>query len=127
MKAYSGYEAMKNQRKDTKIVVANYTEDPLIDNGNTYSNKGASKAVIVTLAPALVGAKRSFVVEATQDLQIRPNGTEMICLTTGAVQAAGVGIQADLIGESLELECVEVGKWFVKNYIGDWVTFAATP
>lgn len=99
---------------------ADYTVVKDVDNGKTFTNAGASGAVKFTLPPATVGQWYRFVVKATQQLQIDPDGTETISLPTGVQQAAGAYIVADAIGERIGVECVKAGEWDTFEDVGTW-------
>jgi len=91
------------------------------DCGTLFTTEGASGAVTFTLPAATVGLRYDFLVKATQELRVDPNGTETIALpSSGAQQAAGKYLTADANGESLSVVCVKAGEWNVTGYIGTW-------
>lgn len=91
------------------------------DIGSTFTTEGATGAVTFTLPAATVGLWYNFVVKATQELRIDPNGTETIALpSSGVQQAAGAYLTADANGESVSIVCVKAGEWNVMSYTGTW-------
>lgn len=99
---------------------ANYTVT-VNDNGKTFTNEGAAGAVVFALPAATVGLWYNFVVMATQQLRIDPNGTETIGLPgTGVQQSAGAYVWADAAGERVAIECVKAGQWSVRDALGTW-------
>ena len=110
--------------RTTSAKTANYTVTAS-DNGTTFTTAGAAGAVTFALPAATVGLWYRFVVKATQELRIDPNGTETISLpSTGAQSAAGKYITADANGECVEIECVVAGAWQVLQYVGTWAAEA---
>jgi hypothetical protein len=99
---------------------ANYTVVAGVDNGKIFTNEGASGAITFALPAATVGQFFDFVVKATQELRIDPNGTETISLPTGVQQAAGAYIVADAIGEFIRIACVKAGEWTTLGSVGTW-------
>lgn len=111
-----------NGREIRKVVkkTANYTVKES-ENGQSFSNKGASGAVQFTLPPAKEGLWFRFYVSVAQTLAIFPDGNDLVALpSTGALQSTGQGISADAIGENVEIQCVEDGKWYVNRSVGTW-------
>lgn len=107
--------------RGVEVKTAAYTVVTPTDNGKTFSTEGASAQVTFSLPAATVGQWYSFVVKATQELRIDPNGTETIALpSTGAQQAAGAYLTADANGESVSIVCVKAGEWNVMSYTGTW-------
>lgn len=107
------------------VKTANYTVVANTDNGKTFTNEGASGAIVFALPAATVGQWYRFKVMAAQELRIDPNGTETIALpSTGAQSAAGKYISADAAGEGVEIECVKAGQWVANHYIGTWTAEA---
>lgn len=100
---------------------ADYTVVANVDNGKTFTNEGASGAVVFSLPAATVGQWYRFTVKAAQELRIDPNGTETMSLpSSGAKQAAGAYLTANADGECLEIECVKAGEWESRYYTGTW-------
>lgn len=100
---------------------ADYTVVAGTDNGKTFTNEGASGAVVFALPAATVGQWYRFQVKAAQELRIDPNGTETMSLpSSGAKQAAGAYLTANADGEALEVECVKAGEWESRYYTGTW-------
>lgn len=99
---------------------ADYTVVAGVDNGKTFTNTAAGAAVTFALPAATVGQWYRFVVKATQELRIDPNGTETIALDTGVQQAAGKYLTANAIGERIEVECVKAGEWETSDPVGTW-------
>lgn len=99
---------------------ANYTVVQANDNGKIFTNEGAAGAVTFALPAATVGQFYDFVVKATQELRIDPNGSETISLSTGVQQAAGKYIVADAIGEFQRIACVKAGEWTTLGSVGTW-------
>jgi hypothetical protein len=99
---------------------ANYTVVTPTDNGKTFTNTAAAGTITFALPAATVGQWYRFVVKATQELRIDPNGTETIALASGAQQAAGKYIVADAIGERISVECVKAGEWETSEAVGTW-------
>lgn len=109
------------EKRAVEIKTANYTVVADTDNGESFSNEGASGAVTFALPAATVGQWYRFYVLAAQELRIDPNGTETIGLpSTGVQQSAGAYIVADAAGESVEIQCVKAGQWQINRYIGTW-------
>lgn len=106
--------------RSVEAKTAAYTVVAGVDNGKTFTNAGAAGAVTFSLPPATVGQWFRFVVKATQELRIDPNGTETISLPTGVQQAAGAYIVADAIGERVSVECVKAGEWETSEAVGTW-------
>ena len=103
---------------------ANYTVTEG-DCGSVFTNTGASGAVTFALPAASIGLRYTFVVGATQELRIDPNGSETISLpSSGAAQAAGKYIVADAQGEKVDIACVKAGTWAVLSYVGTWTAEA---
>ena len=85
------------------------------------SNAGAVGAASFTLPPAVVGMRVTALVEAAQELQLDPDGTETIALPSSGVQgAAGKYLVADAVGEKVQLACITAGTWDVVDYSGTW-------
>lgn len=99
---------------------ADYTVVAGTDNGKIFTNEGAGGAITFALPAATVGQWYDFVVKATQQLRIDPNGTETIALDTGVQQAAGAYIVADAIGEHIGVRCVKAGEWETYDPTGTW-------
>lgn len=100
---------------------ADYTVVRGTDNAKTFTTEGAGGTVTFALPAATVGQRYSFVVKATQELRIDPNGTETIALpSTGAQQAAGAYLTANANGESVEIVCVKAAEWDCVSYTGTW-------
>lgn len=107
-------------RLTVEAKTANYTVKTT-DNGKVFTNTGAAGAVTFALPAAEIGLRYTFVVGATQELRIDPNGTETISLpSTGAASAAGKYITADAQGEKVDIACVKAGTWAVLSYVGTW-------
>jgi hypothetical protein len=103
-----------------EIKTADYTVTT-DDVGKTFTNEGASGAVVFALPAATVGLWYRFQVKAAQELRIDPNGTEVMSLpSSGAKQSAGAYLTANADGESLEIECVKAGEWESRYYTGTW-------
>lgn len=110
--------------RDATVKTANYTVTTN-DNGSTFTNEGATGAIVFALPAATVGYWYRFKVMAAQELRIDPNGTETIALpSTGAQSAAGKYITADAAGEGVEIQCVKAGQWVANHYIGTWTAEA---
>lgn len=98
--------------------------------GTTFTNRGATSTITFTLPAATVGLHYIFVVRAASGTswktRIDPNGSET--LETAAVprvaSAAGKYIEADTIGESIHLQCLEAGKWSIYRFEGTWTVEA---
>lgn len=89
--------------------------------GAVVSNAGASASAAFVLPAAVPGLRFTFVVEAAQQLQIDPAGTETIALpATGVQQAAGKHIWADAIGERIDIVCITAGTWDAISHAGTW-------
>lgn len=99
---------------------ADYTVVKDVDNGKVFTNEGAGGAIAFALPAATVGQWYNFVVKATQELRIDPNGTETIALDTGVQQAAGAYITANAIGEHIGVICVKAGEWETFDPVGTW-------
>jgi hypothetical protein len=99
---------------------ADYTVVANTDNGKIFTNEGAGGAITFALPAATVGQWYEFVVKATQELRIDPNGTETIALDTGVQQAAGAYITANAIGEHIGVRCVKAGEWETYDPTGTW-------
>ena len=113
----------KNQLIKTKP--AAYTILPNTEDFGTTFTQGAgvTAEVIITLPSAKVGAWYKFIVGSAQNLTILPGlTTDTIALpSTGAQGTANISIEANAIGESVELECFVEGDWNCNNYIGTWI------
>ena len=108
-------------RRTVEVKTADYTVVADTDNGKTFTTEGAAGAVTFALPAATVGQWYKFVVKATQELRIDPNGTETIALPSdGAMQAAGAYLTANANGEFVEIECVKAGEWQSVGYNGTW-------
>lgn len=106
--------------RTTEAKTADYTVTT-DDVGKTFTNEGASGAVVFALPAATVGLWYRFTVKAAQELRIDPNGTETASLpSSGAKQAAGAYLTANADGECLEIECVKAGEWESRYYTGTW-------
>lgn len=82
------------------------------DHGTWRSNVGAGAAITLTLPAASVGLRHGFIVGATFALVAKPAGTDKIGLpNTGAPGTSGLGIQALIIGNLVELSCLVAGVW----------------
>lgn len=103
---------------------ASYTVVAGNDNGKIFTNEGAAGAITFSLPAATVGQMYTFVVKATQELRIDPNGTETISLLTGVQQAAGKYIGADANGEYIDIVCVKAGEWNAIGGVGTWTAEA---
>lgn len=114
------YTANGRNLRSVEAKTANYTVLADVDNAKIFTNEGASGAVAFALPAATVGQCFTFVVKATQELRIDPNGTETIALPTGVQQAAGAYIVADAIGEFIDIVCVKAGEWTPIASVGTW-------
>lgn len=87
------------------------------------SNGGgaAVNATQYTLPAATVGLNYAFIADVAKYMIVHPNGTDTIDYST---IPAGNGIKntTAAIGDSIELICVNSGKWSVKNITGTWAT-----
>ena len=94
------------------------------DLGATFTQgTGVTAEVTHTLPAAKVGLIYYFRVESAQNLVIQPGlTTDTIALpSTGAQGSANIAIEANAVGESVELECIVEGDWNCNNYIGTWI------
>lgn len=107
-------------KRSVSAKTANYTVLAASDIGKIFTNEGAGGAITFALPAATVGQWYEFVVKATQQLRIDPNGTETIALDTGVQQAAGAYIVADAIGEHIGVRCVKAGEWETFDPVGTW-------
>lgn len=92
----------------------------LTDLGGTFTNTGATGATVFALPAAVPGLEVRARVDAAQALRLDPNGTEVICATTGVPGAAGKYLEADAINEQIHLKCREAGIWDVISFTGTW-------
>jgi hypothetical protein len=90
------------------------------DHGRVLSNAGAAGAITMTLPPAMEGLEFTFLVAATQQLRIDPNGTDTISQpSSGVPGSAGKYLWADAIGESIRVICRGTN-WFAVGAHGTW-------
>lgn len=117
----NAYNKMKNKNTVVQAKTADYTLQEHLDMGAPFSNNGAAAAVAITLLEAKVGMEHCFYVEEAQTLQITPYGTETIALPkTGKQGAAGIPIEADVVGALVKIKCVTDGQWEIETFVGDW-------
>jgi hypothetical protein len=92
------------------------------ETGTYFTNLGAGAAINFTLPTATVGLRYTFSVRATQRLRVYPNGTDVIenTATPRVYQSVSAHLWADAVGESLEVICLEAGKWAVHDSAGTW-------
>jgi hypothetical protein len=103
---------------------ANYTV-LASENGQCFTNTGASGTITLSLPAATAGMHYKFYVGAAQQLRIDPNGNETISLpSTGVAGAAGKYLVADAVGETVYLYCANAGTWAVMGYTGTWTAEA---
>ena len=122
------YAIKKQKNKLLKIKTAAYTILPNTeDMWAIFSNKGASGTgtgggvVTFTLPESKVGMGFTFLVQTACRLRIDPYSTETIALPSdGSQGSAGKYIEANAVGEMVEIECKIAGDWDVNNYIGTW-------
>jgi hypothetical protein len=97
-----------------------------IENGGSFSNVGASGAVIFNLPPALIGLHYRFyrvTPSAGCDIYINPQNTEQIVLIDGTtILDAGYyrGNESDAFGFE-EYHCFITGYWSVIQSVGTWM------
>lgn len=104
-----------------EVKTADYTVVAGVDNGKTFSTKGATGTVVFALPAATVGQRYGFYVGATQELRIDPNASEVMQLpSSGANQTGGAYLTANAIGEVLTIACYEAGVWSTVAYNGTW-------
>jgi formate-dependent phosphoribosylglycinamide formyltransferase (GAR transformylase) len=104
-------------------VEAHTADDTLTvaENGTCHTNTGASGTVVLTLPAATVGLRFVFGVGAAQALRIDPAGSETISLpSSGVPGAAGKYLEADAVGETVDLACLVAGNWSVLGFTGTW-------
>ena len=109
--------------KGAKAITEDHTSgDTLLaaESGSVHTNAGAGGAVALVLPAAVVGLTFGFYVLAAQALRIDPNGTETISDTSGAQGAAGKYLEANAVGEFIEVVCVVAGQWEVTATRGTW-------
>ncbi len=117
----SGFYAGKAKNVQEMVIISDHTFDELVDHGFTFTNRGATAPVTLTLPPAKPGMKVKGYVGAACDFRMKPAACDYVALpSSGAYGAADKYISADAVGESVELYCEETGKWSVRNYIGTW-------
>ncbi len=89
--------------------------------GAIISNFASGSAAVFNLPAALVGMEFYFYVLAAFALRINPDGTETIGLpSSGVQQAQGKYIEADAVGEYVDVQCVTAGTWDTFDYRGTW-------
>ena len=100
-----------------------------VDGGNinaamssaTVDNTPSGSAAVFNLPAALPGMFFRFVVKSAFAMRINPDGTETIGLpSSGAQQAQGKYIEADAVGEYVDIQCVTAGTWDTFGYRGTW-------
>lgn len=91
------------------------------DNGTAHTNTAATGVVVGNLPAATVGLRFTFGIGAAFALRINPSGSETISLPSNGVPgAAGKYLEADAVGESVDLICLVAGNWNVKGFTGTW-------
>ena len=89
--------------------------------GATVDNTPSGSAAVFNLPAALPGMFFRFVVKSAFAMRINPDGTETIGLpSSGAQQAQGKYIEADAVGEYVDVQCVTAGTWDTFDYRGTW-------
>jgi hypothetical protein len=89
--------------------------------GAIVDNAPSASAAVFNLPAALPGMEFRFYVLAAFALRINPDGTETIGLpSSGVQQAAGKYIEADAVGEYVDIACVKAGQWETLAYRGTW-------
>ena len=94
------------------------------DLGATFTNgTSLTSEITLTLPAAKVGLFYKFKVESAQNLVITPGLTsDTIALpSSGAQGSANIAIEANAVGESVDLECIVEGDWNVTNHVGTWI------
>lgn len=104
------------------VTEAHTTSDTLLshESGSTHTNTGASGGIVFTLPLATVGLEFYFGVGATQNLDVDPNGSEILCNTSGAVTTGGQLLRNGTIGGALHIKCLRAGYWHVVGFAGTW-------
>ena len=89
--------------------------------GATVDNTPSGSAAVFNLPAALPGMFFRFVVKSAFAMRINPDGTETIGLpSSGVQQAQGKYIEADAVGEYVDVQCVTAGTWDTFDYRGTW-------
>ena len=89
--------------------------------GAIIDNTPSTSAAVFNLPAALPGMEFRFYVLSAFALRINPDGTETIGLpSSGVQQAAGKYIEADAVGEYVDIACVKAGQWETLAYRGTW-------
>jgi len=122
------YAIKKQKNTMFKIKTADYTILPdTEDMWATFSNSGAAGTgtgggiVTFTLPSAKVGMGFHFLVQTACRLRIDPATADSIYLpSASAYQTAGYWIEANAVGEHIELECRTLLYWDVNSYFGTW-------
>jgi hypothetical protein len=108
------------------VATAARTITPAEANRGIYvSNIGATGEVIFSLPAAVVGMRVNAIVGAAQLLSLDPVDGDIIHGVAGVAQTEDVAIKANAVGETIQLVCLQTGKWFVAAYTGTWSTTAA--
>ena len=118
-------QAVKKRKNEVyKVKSANYTIKPLTDDmwAEFSTATSLTSEVTFTLPEALVGMGFRFRVGSAVNLIIDPTTSDTIGLPSTNVQgSAGVSIEANAVGENLEIECKIATEWEATNYVGTWI------
>ena len=119
----SGYQVVKNKRKDVKIVTDGYSFEEHLDEGITYSNKGATGAIEVVLPDAIVGREIGILVETAESFKFVSRADSLLptAENDGTTLAAAKILSAEVVGSNLRLGCVVANSWMVIDMNGAWI------
>lgn len=104
-------------------ITSNHTVAPF-ESGHTYTNEGASGAIIFTLPPALSGMRYKICrvdFAAGEDVDVDPDGSEHIYLEDGTDVGAGDKRGSDPNVDAyweITLDCFKDGEWRAVNEKG---------
>ena len=92
------------------------------DSDATFTNAGATGAIVLTLPSAVPGMTYRFRVSAAYSYTVAVAGTDTMSLpSTGVPGTAGKGlVNSGTVGPTLEIQCTSTGTWSVMGFTGTW-------
>lgn len=99
---------------------AAYTVQPQDCYGGVITNEGASGTVTLSLPPAKAGMRLTVYALAAQEIELDPDGTELINFAGGVAGDIVSNVTTPAIDDSITIICVEDGEWLVESFNGDW-------
>lgn len=121
-KATNAYGAFKRKRTDIKIKTADYTLQDHIDDGSTFSNKGATGPVELQLPAAIPGNSATLVIDTACPFRAQPATGEQVSASAGTLLVADKYVTCSTVGARISLVCENAGEWKAEDPVGSWVS-----